>query len=219
MIAMPALMKFNGQVMSVQGHSVVGFGMDMLELIAENPTLIPGADLLNQTSVMVAHEFTHALHPKLSDFGTPGNISDYLLESVWEEGLAEVHSQMLVPGTDLDHVFMERNLAALCTSPNVSNWAQQFLVDAQATEQAQIVVNYTKWFLLAGWQTLGVGRAGYCLGYNVILSNLRIHSLSEILAMNRDEALQRTRTALQEFSQDGFSLKVNSKSSAAPLPL
>jgi hypothetical protein len=212
-IAMPTLMSFNGQVMTVQGRPVVGFGMDMLELIAETPKLIPGADLVNDTSVMVAHEFTHALHPKLSDFGTPGNISDYLVESVWEEGLAEVHSQMLVPGADMVHIFSERNLATRCTSQQLFSWAPQLLIDAQATDETQIVANYTKWFLMRGWKTFGVGRAGYCLGYYVILSSLRNHSINEILAMKRVNALQETRAALQEFSQDNLTDSLTSLSS------
>jgi hypothetical protein len=200
-MAIPSLVNFNGKVMPVNGHLAAVFGMDFLEVVKENPTLIPGADLFEDTAVLVAHEFTHALHMKVSQFGTDAT-SLSLLEPIWVEGMAEVHSQMLVAGTDLTTVLMERNLAKRCNSTQVQAWAADFLKDqlsAGTDEQMELV--YRKWFLLSDWASLGVARAGYCLGYHVVLNSLRDHSFNELLHMDRLSALGLTQQALANMSQ------------------
>ncbi len=199
-IAMPSLMSFNGQVRDRNGKIVALFGMDFLQLVEENPKLIEGVDLVNNTSVLVAHEFTHALFRKISD-SKADDPSLGLWNALWSEGLAQMHSQMLVPGTDLTTVLMERNLAAQCKAPQVSGvWAAMFLQDAKDTSDAGLAAGNAKWFLMRGWQNLGVPRAGYCLGYHVVLHAMRNHSLTELINMKPVEAFALAKKALQDMA-------------------
>lgn len=187
-IAMPSFMMFNGQVAPVNGQPVAMFGMDFLELVAQDSKLIDGADLINDTSVLVAHEFTHALHAKVSEFGGSDDTRDSFFAPLWKEGLAQMHSQMLVPGTDLTTILMEHNLADRCTSAQVGPWATDFLKDSHATTNEELEANYGKWFLMNDWKILGVPRAGYCLSYHTILEAMREHSFNELLTMKRADA-------------------------------
>ena len=195
-IAMPSLMMFNGQVRTLDGQMVAMFGMDFLQLVDENPKLIEGAHFINNTSVMVAHEFTHVLYRKILDANN-GNGTEYgLFSYLWNEGLAQMHSQMLVPGTDLAITLMEHNLAAKCTASQVTSWAAMYLKDSQALSEAELKSHYSKWFLMNDWKTLGVARAGYCLSYHTVLSALREHSFNELLYMKPSDASIAIKNAL-----------------------
>ena len=187
-VAMPSLMMFNGQVRTVNGHLVAIFGMDFLQLVDKNPKLIEGVDLINNTAVLVTHEFTHVFHSKVSEFGDSHDASTAFLDPLWKEGLAQMHSQMLVPGTDVATVLMEKNLSVSCNSSHVTSWALDYLNDSKVTDEAEIESNYSKWFLMNDWKDLGVPRAGYCLGYYVILNAMQEHSFDELLLMKRKDA-------------------------------
>jgi len=202
-IGLPSLDNFNGKVITVDGHPYVLFGMDMIAHIIAQPDFMPGAILLNKTAVIVAHEFSHALHAKLSDFSTDDTTQTPLLGPLWQEGLAQVNSQMLVPGTSLDYVYMEKVLAEKCTPDHLKNWAKIYQEDMKLNTEDTVVAAYAKWFLMrpTALAAFGVYRAGYCLGYNVILLGLRQHTMSEILKMSRLEAYQFEQKALVEMSQ------------------
>lgn len=186
-IALPSLMMFDGMVIDVNGHHVALFGMDFFEMVSRNPKVIPGADLVNNPPVILAHELTHVLHAKISDFSNMGEI-DSLLEPLWREGLALVHSQMLVPGTDLVNVLMDRNLALQCKSSNMVLWATEFAKDNQTANQNDLLEKYGKWFFTNRSPELGVPRAGYCLGYHLVLGALTEYSFNDLIKMNRFEA-------------------------------
>jgi len=199
-IALPSLVMFNGRVDEVNGSPVAMFGMDFLEVVAQNPKLIEGADLIDNTAVLVAHEFTHALHAKLSEFGGPDNSRDSFFAPLWKEGLAQMHSQMLVSGTDLDTVLMERNLADRCLSAQVVSWAKEFLKDSESPNEAELEAKYGKWFLMNDWRALGVARAGYCLGYHTVLEAMREHSFNELIVMNHADAYALIKKTLKSMS-------------------
>jgi hypothetical protein len=199
-IAMPSLMMFNGQVRLVNGEPVALFGMDFLQLVDDNPKLIDGAYLINNMSVMVAHEFTHVLYDKVLEV-THSDLSEIgLLGPLWNEGLAQMHSQMLVVGTDYSTILMEHNLAEKCTSDQVSIWAKIYLQDTLATSDSDLNANYSKWFTMNDWKKLGVARAGYCLGYHAVLFALREHSFNELLYMTPNEVSAVTIKALNSMA-------------------
>lgn len=200
-IAMPSFMSFNGQVLNLEDSKMVAmFGADFLELVEENSKLIEGADLINNTSVLVAHEFTHVLFGKILESIKEDYSKFGLWADLWNEGLAQMHSQILVPGSDLTTVLMERNLAAKCTATQVSEWARLFIDDAAATSEAEQAARYGKWFLMNSWQTLGVARAGYCLGYHAVLIAMREHSFIDLLNMNPSEAYIVVKNAVAEIA-------------------
>jgi hypothetical protein len=185
-VALPSLMMFDGMVIGVNGRLVALFGMDFFEMVKINPQVIPGANIVSNPPVVVAHEFTHILHAKISDFSNVGGI-DILFEPLWREGLAQINSQILIPGTDLLNVLLDRNLASKCTSLNVALWAKEFIQDSQTTSENDLWEKYGKWFFTNQWQTLGVPRAGYCLGYHVVLSALTEYSLNDLIRMSRSK--------------------------------
>jgi hypothetical protein len=198
-IAMPSLMSFNGQVRTLKDGKIVAmFGMDFLQLVEENPKLIEGADLINNTSILVAHEFTHVLFGKILESSKEDDSNFGLWASLWNEGLAQIHSQMLVPGTDLTTVLMERNLAAKCTAPQATAWAELFLQDAAAASDTELEAASGKWFLMNNWKTLGVARAGYCLGYHSVLVAMREHSFMELINMKPRDAYLVVKKALMD---------------------
>ena len=201
-IALPSLMMFDGMVTTINGHPVALFGMDFFELVTQNPKVISGADLINNPPVIVAHEFTHVLHAKLSNSFEVQSLFDPL----WKEGLAQVSSQMLVPNTDLENVLMERNLASKCTSSQVVTWAGLYLVDSKTVSEEDLWDKYGKWFFINRWQILGVPKAGYCLGYYVVLKALEDHSFDDLMKMNRNEYSNLVKKKLDEIS----SLRTNS---------
>lgn len=199
-IAMPSLDKFNGKVMAGPDSIYVLFGVDMLVHIKENPELVPGAYLMDDLPVTMAHEFTHALQDVLSK-SHDEDIAAEFFSNIWDEGLGQVNSQLLVAGTNLTSVYMERNLALACTVGNISRWAEQFIEDSKGSKE-ELRTAYNRWFTLSsGLQEHGVYRAGYCLGYNVILKALREHSMKELIAMDRNTAVKFTREVLGEFAE------------------
>ncbi len=199
-IAMPSFMSFNGQVRTLDGKIVVLFGMDFLQLVEEDPKLIEGADLVNNTRILVAHEFTHALFGKISESSKADYSSLGLWAPLWSEGLAQIHSQMLVPGTDLTTVLMERNLALKCTAPQATAWAEMFLRDAAVASDGEMEAVYGKWFLMNDWKTLGVARAGYCLGYHTVLVAMRQYSFTQLINMQPSDVYLVVREALTEIA-------------------
>lgn len=199
-VVVPSLMSFNGRVDEVNGHSVAMFGVDFLELVDQNPKLIEGADLINDMAILVSHEFTHVLHDKVTDFDESSGNSNVLFVPLWKEGMAQMHSQMLAPGTDLTTVLMERNLAGQCRSDQVASWAVQFLQDSKVTSENELNSNYSKWFLMNS-KVLGVSRAGYCLGYHTVLAAMRDHSFNELLRMKATDAYVIIKRALEEIAK------------------
>jgi predicted Zn-dependent protease DUF2268 len=183
-VALPSLMMFDGMTIKVNGNFVALYGMDFFAMEEQNPHIIPGADLVSNSTVVVAHEFTHVLHAKVSDIGDPDKMNS-LLDPLWREGLAQIHSQMLVSGTDLVNILMDRGLASRCTSSQVEAWASQFVKDSKVT--SELWNKYGKWFFTNQWQALGVPRAGYCLGYHIALKALEDHSFNELIHMNRSQ--------------------------------
>ncbi len=199
-ISMPSLMMFNGQVRIIKGQTVAMFGMDFLQLVDENPKLIEGADLINDASILVAHEFTHVLYHRIVKFDESEYSAYGLFGPLWNEGLAQMHSQMLVPGADLTTVLMERNLAAKCTRTQVAQWAAMYLEDSKVTSEDELMSYYGKWFLMNNWKALGVPRAGYCLGYHTVLVAMREQSFNELLSLKPDEAYAVIKKALTEMA-------------------
>jgi hypothetical protein len=194
-IAMLSLMSFNGKVDTISQHEVAMFGMDFLELVNQNPKVMPSVELLNDTPVMVAHEFTHVLHSKVSDIDASDESPFGML---WKEGIAQVHSQMLVPGSNLRMVLMEGNLADHCNAQNVKDWAQKFLKESQANQEGLAA----RWFMVNGnWKDLGTSRGGYCLGYFAVLEAMRDHSFNALLRMGKEEAYPIIKASLGKLSQ------------------
>ncbi len=199
-MAIPSLNKFNGQVKKIHGHVYAMFGMDMIALIGQKPDLRPGALLVNNMPVLMSHEFTHAIHYILSDFGSGDPSTASFWGPLWDEGLAQVNSQLLNPGSDLTNIFMEKVLAAKCTPENIQAWAKSYIEDSKGNEQ-QVETAYGTWFMLSsGLTEHGAYRAGYCLGYNVILSALRTYSMKEIIKMSRADAYRIGQETLAKFA-------------------
>lgn len=187
-LALPSLLKFNGKVTELNGKVYVLFGMDFIVKVNQQPDFRAGAILVNDLPVLMAHEFTHALHFEMSEFGQSDDTSDSFFAPLWQEGVAEVNSQLLNPGTDLESVYMEKVLAQKCTPENLTVWAKAYLQDSKGSD-AELEAAYPKWFLMSeGLAQFGTDRAGYCLGYNVVLSALREKSMHEVLKMNRGTA-------------------------------
>ena len=157
---------------------------------------------MSNLPVLMTHEFTHALHALSSpDFSKDDETASGVFEPLWEEGLAEVHSQMLVTGVDLPSVFMDQFLSSKCTSTNVKIWASSYLKDAKLP-LLQLKDKLNEWFSVSSMQNpMGVQRAGYCLGYNIVLSALQTHSFKELLKMNHLEAYNLIKKSLQDFSE------------------
>jgi hypothetical protein len=207
-IGLPSLNHFNGQVTIIHGKIYALFGMDMIEHIVEDPTFVNGAYLLNDMKVLMAHEFTHALNFVLSDLGQDDNTLAAFFGPLWTEGLAQVNAQMLNPATPLEMVYMEKYLAAACTPQNVGKWSAQYLQDSKGDMDA-LKAAYVKWINLnpSGLQANGVYRAGYCLGYNVILAALRQYSMAQILSLPRASAYTFVQQTLTEFAATGNSAR------------
>jgi uncharacterized protein YjaZ len=196
----PSLNKFNGQVTSIHGHIYVMFGMDMIALINQKPDLKAGALLVNNMPVLMSHEFTHAIHYILSDFGSGDPSTASFWGPLWDEGLAQVNSQLLNPGLDLTNIFMEKVLTTKCTPENIQAWAKSYIEDSKGNEQ-QVETAYWTWFTLSsGLTEHGTYRAGYCLGYNVILTALRTYSMKEIIKMSRADAYRIGQETLVKFA-------------------
>lgn len=202
-----SLNKFNGQVITIADKQYVMFGLDMIAQINAKPDFIQGAVLINDLQVLVAHEFTHALQSVLSSSSGSGG----LLDPLWGEGLAQANSQLLIPGTLLENVYMEKILAEKCTPENIGPWSKDFIQDSTANDSDQ-QADYPKWFMLKpqGLSSFGVYRAGYCIGYNVILYALRQYSMNDILNMPQAKARQIAQSALAEMANTS-----ESKSSGA----
>lgn len=201
-MALPSLNKFNGQVVTINGHVYVMFGMDMITLINSKPDLKPGALLVNDLPILMSHEFTHAIHYLLSDIGSGESSPASFWAPLWDEGLAQVNSQLLNPGSDLTSVFMEKVLASKCTPENIKTWAKAYTDDSKGDEQ-QVETAYGRWFMMSsGFEEHGTFRAGYCLGYNVILNALRTYSMKEIIKMNRVDAYRFGQETLAAFASD-----------------
>lgn len=201
-MALPSLNKFNGKVATIDGRIYVLFGMDMIALINSKPDLKSGAVLVNDLPVLMSHEFTHALHYLLSDFGSSDLSVTSFWGPLWDEGLAQVNSQLLNPGADLPSVFMEKILASKCTPENIKTWAKAYIDDSKSDEQ-HIESVYNKWFMMsAGLEEFGTYRAGYCLGYNVVLNALRSYSMKEVIKMSRADAYRLSQEALSSFALD-----------------
>jgi len=171
----------------------VMFGTDMIARINAEPDFIPGSSFINDLPVLVAHEFAHSIHTYENEDGD-------LLDPLWREGMAQVVSQVFVPGSPYDSVFMDRLLADKCGRPHIRTWAEKFLADVElgGTEDEQEQM-YKKWFGLIGFEQLGANRAGYCLGYHVVLAAFDKHSVEQLMAMGRLDAeplMRRTLTLM-----------------------
>jgi len=193
-LALPSFISFNGQVTTIDGVVYVMFGMDMIAKIAGDPTFIPGSHLLNDIPVLVAHEFGHAIHTYENEDGD-------LLDPLWKEGLAQVVSQVFVPGSAYESILMDRNLAERCTRTQVIEWAQNFLIDLdmQLTDEEQDK-KVGKWFLFGGLDSLGANRAGYCLGYHGVTSLLDRYSVRELMQLERHAVARDFRSAIEKIA-------------------
>ena len=201
--AIPSLMRFNGQVsrLNRNGNSVmaVKFGLDMISFINKNPTsIVKGLELVNDLPVLVTHEFTHALHNILSGFAQmPSEEFNTLLYPLWQEGIAQYNSLILVPGTRYENMFMEKKLAENCTNDNVKKWTKEFLEDIKQTDEQSRNLAYGKWFKMN--PSLDIPRAGYCLGYHVVLAALQNHTFDDLLRLPPVEIRKLSNKLLTEF--------------------
>lgn len=204
--AIPSLMRFNGQVGPIirNGKTItaVKFGLDMISFINQSPgELVPGLSLVNDLPVLVTHEFTHALHSLISDFGVLKE-EDFntLAYPLWMEGIAQLNSQVLVPGTSYENMLMEKKLSLNCTSTNVKKWASEYLNDLKITDSRKLDNSYSKWFNLS--PKLKVSRAGYCLGYHVALMSSRDYSIYDLLRLSPRKVKEIVESILTEISSN-----------------
>lgn len=198
-VSLPNLIMFDGMVMHSGGKSNAMFGLDFMDLVVKNPLIIPGSELVNNLPVIVTHEFTHILHSKISDFSLQGEAKS-ILEPMWKEGLAVYYSQILNPGSNLENILMEKNLAKNCTAENIKNWAKEFVTDSKVLDESEQWNNYGKWFFATQGQKLGTARAGYCLGYHVVIVATQSHSVDELLKLNKKEAIALAERILESMS-------------------
>lgn len=182
-LAIPSFQMFNGATFKIGDTICIGLGMDMIAAIYKNPEIFPGSYIYSDPTIIVVHEFTHAIHMLQSDV----NINENSWTQLWGEGIAQLNCKLWKPDATLDEIFLERNLAQQHNIENTKRWAAEYLQDVRVLKLDMKEI-YTKWFAMNKEAKSVPIRAGYSLGYSVVEFATQKWSIDEMLKKSSEEA-------------------------------
>lgn len=165
----PSLIRFNGQGASVNGRTVLAFGIDTIVLLDREPQFFPGTYATSNPKVLYAHEIFHIYHNEKMKFTRDvfmqrGN----LIHSAWLEGLATyVAGLMNSTASDAD-LLMDSELGKTCQESGDALLSQFRKVARETFRSERGRDLYRNWFLLSSKDKTLPVRAGYCVGLTLV---------------------------------------------------